>query len=385
MIETRTLVRFVVVIGFILALLVSQIPVVRSDFASFYAAGTIVRTNPTRLYDQDLQFDIQEGVGKMGYLPFAYPPTTALIFAPISLLDFQAAYFAWLLGNFVLLLLCLRQLAGRLRLLPSQADALLVFTLLFFPVYAALVQGQLSILILLFFTLFLTEDRNERSGLWAGLLLIKPHLAFIPFLVVILSRNWKALVVGVSTGLIHALLSIALLGLAGFQRYLGVLTEMSTNREITAWLPRMHNLRHISWFLGTGEAGYFVIAAVAVLTFSFAWTRTGRSKWNLLAVVLLSCLVSPHLFLHDVTLGLAAAALLISMRRPHFGFAEQTVWAVSSLLGLLALNQYPIFSGLMLAVFVISIVKSRTSGLRGRAGQSASDAPGLTEVHPPAH
>ncbi|MFB3903032.1 MAG: glycosyltransferase family 87 protein [Acidobacteriota bacterium] len=385
MIQTRSLVRFVIVMGFILVLLISQVPLIRSDFASFFAAATILRSEPSRLYDQDLQYEVQGRLGKSGYLPFAYPPLAALVFVPFSLLGFEPAYLAWLVASAMLLLLSLHVMVRGFRLSSSQADALLLFTLLFFPVYAALVQGQLSLVILLLFTLFLTEERSPRAGLWAGLVLIKPQLAPVPFLVLLLSRNWRGVAVGLAAGSIQLLMSFALVGLSGFRGLPAVLSEMANNEEVLAWLPRMHNLRQISWFLGAQEAGYFVLALLTAVVLSGAWARYGRSKWTILMAVLAACLVSPHLFLHDLTLALPAGAIWISTRHQELGYAWQIIWAAGALVTLLALYEYPIVSSLMLAGFGVTALKSVTTGSsRPSVQRPGTQSMDLTEVPPAA-
>ncbi len=178
--------------GLILVLLATALKPIRSDFVSYYAAGTVMRSDSGRLYDRQLQSDTQARLGAKVYLPFVYPPTVALIFVPFSSLDFATAYAVWLGVNLSLLVFCLWLLIRRLGLSESQSEGLQALVLVFLPVYVALVQGQLSVVMLLLFALFFFDD-SKRAGIWAGLLLMKPVLAIVPFLILLLNRNRKGL------------------------------------------------------------------------------------------------------------------------------------------------------------------------------------------------
>src|SRR6266567_1149229 len=123
-----------------------------ADFRQLYAAGYMVRTGHAKeLYDYNAQLQFQnQAVSPAAVpLPFIRPACYALLFVPFSLMSYRSAYFAFLCLSLILLWVSywilrpwLRNLARAWSWLPP-----LIFVS-FFPVTAALTQGQDSILLL---------------------------------------------------------------------------------------------------------------------------------------------------------------------------------------------------------------------------------------------
>ena len=77
------------------------------DFRSFYAAGYMVRTQPSQLYDVARQKQVQDTLVAPTAipLPFFHPSYEALLYAPFSLLKFRAAYLSFMFFNVIFLVL----------------------------------------------------------------------------------------------------------------------------------------------------------------------------------------------------------------------------------------------------------------------------------------
>src|SRR5258708_7594696 len=148
----------------------------RADFRQLYTAGHMVRSGHAKeLYDYSAQLQFQNQLVSPGQvpLPFIRPAYYGLLFVPFSLLPYRDAYFAFLGLNLVLLCISycilhpwLRNVARVWSWLPA-----LIFVG-FFPVAAAFLQGQDSLLLLaLLAAAFacLNRGRDLTAGLLVGL------------------------------------------------------------------------------------------------------------------------------------------------------------------------------------------------------------------------
>src|SRR4029077_20601165 len=174
-----------------------------SDFSIFYTAGMIFRQgHADRLYDTGLQFRIQREFAsqvyiRQGALPCNHPPFEAVLFAPLAGLSYTAAYTAWDLLNLAILAALPFLLRSYVPLLQRYPTILWWLAMLaFFPVFAALLQGQDSILLLLIFSLTYIAFRKNQEfavGCWLGLGLFRFHLVLPLMLILLLHRKRKAL------------------------------------------------------------------------------------------------------------------------------------------------------------------------------------------------
>lgn len=179
------------------------------DFPSFYAAGTIVLDGDAAdLYDPQVQEAAQQGLtdSEEGVLYFAYPPHTALAYAPLAALPYRLAY---LLHTVAMgLALWGAVLAGR-RLLPgmlSTGDRVLAATavaLLTYPVLRSVLGGQNATLTLALAALawgLAADDRDVAAGVAAGAMLFKPQYAVVVILLFALARRWRVVAASAATG-----------------------------------------------------------------------------------------------------------------------------------------------------------------------------------------
>ena len=186
------------------------------DFVEYWAAGRLNASgeNP---YDPERIHQLERSAGRDadGILMWN-PPWTLPLVMPFGLLDCRAAHLLWLGLNLAALVFC----ADRLWRLsggdPVYRWAGWVVALTFLPSYFALVAGQITPLVLLGAVGFLDlqhRGRDALSGAAAVLLAIKPHLAYLFWLALLLwavsGRRWRVLGGGAAAGL--ALVAAALL------------------------------------------------------------------------------------------------------------------------------------------------------------------------------
>src|SRR5262249_37633283 len=132
----------------------------RADFMAFYASGTLIRQSPAQLYDLDRQAEAETAATGLDlsrddpdFLPLVYPTILAVIFAPFTIFSYKAAYALVILVNFLLLGLIVQILENRLDLDRGQSQMLVLCATALAPIYAVLLQGQVSFIVLLLFVL----------------------------------------------------------------------------------------------------------------------------------------------------------------------------------------------------------------------------------------
>jgi hypothetical protein len=193
------------------------------DFVEYWAAGRLVTLgeNP---YDPERMHELerQAGRGDEGILMWN-PPWVLPLVAPLGLLDVRTAHLLWMLFHLGVIAFCADVLW---RLYDGNSSARIVALLVaftFLPTWFALLAGQISPLLLLGAVGFLALRRRGNdfaAGAAAVLLAVKPHLAYLFWLALLLwaasakpqaadrQRRRRVLLGGALTGL--ALTGIAL-------------------------------------------------------------------------------------------------------------------------------------------------------------------------------
>jgi len=197
--------------------------------------------------------------------------------------------------------------------------------LAFFPVAAALWQGQDSILAGLLFTatfVSLKRGRNGLAGCLIALALYKPHLVIPVAVMFVYMRQWSAVLGFAVTGVALVLLSTVLVGWQATIGYWQLLSELAENNySIDPMI--MANLRGLLEYLFAAAVpvvvvqGLIVAASIAVLVWAMsAWKGkvvpdNPMFDLKFAQLVVVTLLLSYHLYVHD--LSLLALALIIML------------------------------------------------------------------------
>ncbi len=299
------------------------------DFVSFYMAGDMVlHGHSAALYNLEEQTRWQEQLLyphsiAIGVQPFYNPPTLIPLLLPFSLGSLSQGYRLWLAFNLILLAGFFLIVQHHLKLDGSDRFLFLLAILSFYPLTIQLVQGQTAMLVLIGLTLAylgLRSGHEFLAGLALALCAIKPQLVLPLFLVLLFKRRWSALA-GLATG--TAALALPLLPVLGPAN----MVRWATLSVAGFQAPATHGdfpLRMQSWqavvvALGaSGTAGAVLLVLLSLLTLGvLAWVWKGawqpggeRFPLQMAATVWLTLLLSPHLYMHDLTLWLLPGALL---------------------------------------------------------------------------
>jgi hypothetical protein len=180
------------------------------DYVEYWAAGQLLAegNNP---YDPELiqELERQAGRDEDGILMWN-PPWALPLVLPLGMLPLRTGHLVWLLLNLVLIAVCADTLW---RIYGGPSSRRLVALLLactFMPAYFALIVGQISPFLLVGAVAFLVLVRQGydlAAGAATVLLAVKPHLAYLFWLALLLwtirERRWRILAGGVlaATGL----------------------------------------------------------------------------------------------------------------------------------------------------------------------------------------
>lgn len=160
------------------------------DVAVYWEAGERMRLGGAELYDPPT--DKNNGVGR-----FIYPPTFAVLFAPLTFLPRWAGYAAWGVIQLGVIALALHALAKLCRVEPARrADFWLMALLAVFgAAWETVREGQVNFIVLAVLAHGLwrvSAGRAFEGGIWLAL---AAHLKVIPgvlLAVLLAQRRWRA-------------------------------------------------------------------------------------------------------------------------------------------------------------------------------------------------
>lgn len=174
-----------------------------------YWSGAKLLLDGANPYDPIVLKQLQLGTWTGGPLELPVvlwnPPVVFLVILPLALFSFQSAVIVWMIGVLLIVLGAILLLGREHKLGRRHLTVGLVFLLTFPPIYLLLFYGQISHILLLGFVAFIwfvRSDQNDLTnrflgGLGLSLTLIKPHLLFLVYLLILIDsvreRRWNTL------------------------------------------------------------------------------------------------------------------------------------------------------------------------------------------------
>jgi hypothetical protein len=333
-----------------------------TDFPDFYSASRLlIAGHGHELYDVQVQRQFQSRyVGRVGTL-YIHPPFEALFYLAVAWLPLNSAYALWTVLNLAFLTLIARKLTSDV--LPAWDWRLfLMASLTFVPVLLNFLQGQDSVLLLLFVTLAFTALRCHRwfaAGCWLGLGLFKFHLVLPLALVLALQKGRNGFLRGFALmAAALAATSAAISGWAVFAAYPKFLLHLEEQPFAGVFPQAMANFRGLSHVLVHNDGSPFAIFTTVFLSVSallvalVGWQGATVASYPISApnhqvafdvafgnTILFALLVSYHLNPHDLSLLLLPVSLLLYRARAEtrLAFTKPAPWLVEGLIALLFL------------------------------------------------
>ena len=280
---------------------------VRNDFRLAYAAALVgLRDGYGRLYDLSAQQTAIRSLGPaFNPQPFISPPPLAWLVTPLTFVPFTAALVIWSALLVAALLWTWYLLA------PGEGLARAAHLLLWigvFPVAFGVMVGQPGALVAAAVATAWWLPRADRpwlAGLALSLLVLKPQLALLVPLALLVAGYRKTFASWLIASVVIGLIALALLGVDGVARYRDVLAQTQT----AAWdITRRYS---ISGPLGLGWPLRIAEVAVLALTIVAAW-RQRHSPERVVAVGIAgSLLFTPYLGFQDFLMLLVTGWLLV--------------------------------------------------------------------------
>jgi hypothetical protein len=186
------------------------------DFVEYWAAGhlNVHGENP---YDPERVQELERQAGRTsdGILMWN-PPWTLPLVMPLGLLDCRTAHLLWLALQFAVVLWCVDALWRHYGGAVERRGLAWLLAITFLPTLFSLTVGQISPLVLLGAVLFLICLQQGRDGLAGAatvLLAIKPHLAYLFWIALLMwsvrQRRWRVLGGGLLAGLAAVAVALA--------------------------------------------------------------------------------------------------------------------------------------------------------------------------------
>jgi alpha-1,2-mannosyltransferase len=326
--------------------------VVGTDYLQFYTAGVTLRqAQSADLYNFAYQSQLEQtiaGPGLSSYHAFITPPFLAWLYVPFTFLPYAWSFLVWSLLGFLLLWSSIRLLdAAR----PFKS---LLWSLTWFPIFAAISFGQNSLLSLLLFSLIYWLRKKEKhltAGLVSSLLLFKPQMLLGLGLLWLLEwhKSWKSLLGMVSGGGVLAGLCFWLLPDAS-RSYIDLARNFLPGMIYQNQFPllHMHSLRGFWILLFPGQIrlaeGLSLLLSVVGIAVFFLFWRIHRNEKDLVfaGAICLTIWISPHAMIYDWSILLIPAILFwkaLPRLKPLWKPLIALIWIATFLSGPLTFGQ----------------------------------------------
>jgi len=353
----------------------------RTDFRQLYVAGYMARTGHLhQLYDLELQHSLQNALvsPEQNVLPFNHPSFEALWFAPLSILPYKFAFFAWLAANLFLLGLSLRLIRRAVHELDHNKWLQAAIFLAFVPVQVALMQGQDSLLMLAILSvtfLLLCRNRESAAGAVLAVGLFKFQIVVPIAFLFLLKRRWKFVGAFAAAGASLAAISTSLVGLSQTGMYLHTLTAASTgtpspSRNYGIQWVKMATLRGLAVGLGsshfssgTVQLTALFLSLLLILAVAILVPKGARSAGLLPVFIVASALAGYYVFTHDLSvllipIFLALAYSSCAASSPWLGYSAAATFSAPLLL-FVAPNHFYLVSFFVIEFLVVTLWSAR--------------------------
>ena len=344
-----------------------------NDFTFYYAAALVgLQHGWPHLYDLKLQqaaLDaIHSNITVAQLARYVSPPPLAWLVAPLTLLPYHAAYWAWsalLVGSLVVAWQVTLPGRGRARVV------VLIAAIGWLPVIYGLQLGQPALIVAAAAAVsaaLLRRDRDVAAGAVLALTVLKPQLALLVAPALLVAGRWRAFgAAAVAVAVLGALSAIAL-GRDGVAMYLDRLAFAQT-------VPENQSQTLAGW-IGNLEATRTVELAVAALTLAVVYRLRRRGTDVVIAVAIAGGLASsPYSHFDDLTMLGLAGLLLVREPRP--------AWTVGYAMALVIAGEgFPVWGAGPVLALELALVAALALAPRAVLDPRQSDEP-LPE--PPRH
>ncbi len=243
---------------------------------------------------------------------FPYPPYVALIYWPLSLLDYRLSFSLFTLLMVGTLFLTLNVIKPMNEFVDKYFIAVFTLILFFYPVLRSVLGGQnttISLLIIALTWRLVASGREYTAGLVLGALLFKPQFGLTLIGLFLLSRRWRVVIGGMVTALLLYGLGYMLQGSDWIIKWTTFALWFS---DVDAQINKANAISWLGFFQGImgvrNKAAHIIGWGMSLLTagyLSWVWWKGGK-KADLKSQLGLACssliLMLPHVMYYDMGL-----------------------------------------------------------------------------------
>lgn len=292
-----------------------------TDFASFYAAGTLVLDgHASAAFDQALHYARQQALfgAATPYYGWLYPPFFLFIAAALALLPYLPALIVWQGATFALYLIAIRAVIR----LAAPASSSILSNAMWFLLAAAypavlinLGHGQNGFLTAaLFATALATLDRRPAiAGVLFALLVYKPQFGLMIPLVLLATGRWRTIAAACATVALLVVATLIAFGPDIWSAFLAsskvARVELIESGEV-GWHKVQSVLAWVRMWGGSVEAAYAIHGAVALaVAVATVWLWRSAANYPLKAAGLAIASTVAAFHSHDYDLMVLAPAI----------------------------------------------------------------------------
>jgi alpha-1,2-mannosyltransferase len=395
-----------------------------TDFASFYAAGTLIGDGlAAQAFDQAAHFAREQAIfgPATQYYAFQYPPVFLLVAAALAQLPYLPALALWQTATLVLYLLAMRAIlfspspaGGGSRALgggggvtndderspppgsprsptsPLQGEVKkdwLLLALAFPAVFINLGHGQNGFLTVALFggALALLDRRPLIAGMLIGLMIYKPQFGLMIPLVLVATGRWRVIMAAAATVIMLLLGTLAAFGPAVWPAFFASMTftrVVLLEQGDVGFFKMQSVFAWVRLWGGPVALAYLIQGIVTLATgAALVWFWRSQARFSLKASALLigTLLATPFCLDYDLML-LAPAIAFLSVDGLRHGFCawHKLVLAALWLVPLISRSvaeavSIPLAAPVMLAafVFVLQRAMSDSAGVQADGALAA--------------
>ena len=354
-----------------------------TDFASFYAAGTLVGDGlAAQAFDQAAHFAREQAIfgPATQYYAFQYPPVFLLVAAALAQLPYLPALALWQTATLVLYLLAMRAILAPAQNGVAPGRLWLLLALAFPAVFINLGHGQNGFLTVALFggALALLDRRPIIAGILIGLMIYKPQFGLMIPLVLIATGRWRVVIAAAATVVALLLVTHVAFGPAVWPAFFASMTftRVVLLEQGDVGFFKMQSVFAWVRLWGGPVALAYVIQGIVTLATAVAlvWFWRSQARFSLKASALLigTLLATPFCLDYDLMLLAPAIAFLaLDGQRDGFCAWHKTVLTALWLVPLISRSvaeavSIPLAAPVLLLafVFVLQRAMNESSGLQ---------------------
>jgi alpha-1,2-mannosyltransferase len=295
-----------------------------TDFASFYAAGSLVLDGRAAdVYSMALHYAREQRIfgAATPYYGWLYPPVFLLVATPLALMPYLLALAVWQISTFALYLSVIGVLVARMRMRGIVIGPIWLPIAAGFPaVFINLGHGQNGFLTAALFgaALLALPARPVVSGVLFGLLAYKPQFALVAPIALLAAAQWRAVVAaGITVMVLVGITSLVF----GGDLWLAFAASTETSRKLLLEQGDVGFEKLQSVFAAVRMSGggvplayavQGVVSAAVVSGTVWAWRSACDRDLKAALLVIATVLASPHVLDYDLVILALAIAFSVS-------------------------------------------------------------------------